>query len=112
MRGYITKAADRIGGDEGDMLYARLVRRVYCYSDSPDDVVDLQLSWPRLKHGMELICNRYPHSTEMVNYFCFFACLAKDQPVAKFLFQHIGTKTDEHLWGDTLAPSQAWAGAN
>jgi len=112
LRDYITKAADRIGGDEGDMLYARLARKVFCYSHSTDDVADLQLSWPRLKHGMELICNRYPHSTEMANYFCLFACVAKDQPVAKFLFQHLGNKIDQDIWGDSLESSRAWAQAN
>jgi hypothetical protein len=109
LRDYINKAADRVGGDEGDILYARIARRAWCYTKDVNVIDEVGLSWPRLKHGMELICNRYPDSVMMANFFCLLSCQAKDRPTAKLLFQHLGANIDNDIWDDSLDASRTWA---
>ena len=121
---YASKSADAVGGDEGDVLYARIAQRTMNYSAYYDIYHDLGFSWPRVKHGMELLCNRYPHSVTNANWFCLLAVWAKDRPAAAQLFKYLGShcqdefnanrtwNDDECVW-DTmnyLNESKAWAG--
>jgi hypothetical protein len=108
---YITQSADKVGGDEGDILYARLAKNIWSYSYDINPFTETGLSWPRVKHGMELICNRYPHSTTMANYFCVFAYQAQDHAVAQTLFNYLGDRYESWAWGsrENFDTARNWA---
>lgn len=114
LRDYVAKSADAVGGDDGDMLYARLATGIWTYSYNTNVFDEVGLSWPRVRHGMELICQRFPHSELMMNYFCVMAWQAQDRPMAHFLFQHLGDHKDEAAWWDlyTCNEAEEWANGN
>jgi hypothetical protein len=112
LRDYITRSADNIGDDDGDILYARLARGVWAYAHDTNVFTEVGLSWPRIEHGFTLILNRYPHSANMMNYFCLFAYQSQDQSVAHYLFDHLGLQCDQSVWGGNIAfdDARSWAG--
>jgi hypothetical protein len=108
---YATKAADAVGGDEGDMLYARLAKRVWDYSDDMNVFSDVGFSWPRVRRGMQLVLAKFPHSKNMANEFCVFAWQADDHATAHALFDYLGDRYMDFPWasyGD-FQKAQAWA---
>jgi len=95
---FITTSADRVGGDEGDILYARLAACVWTYSCDTDVFSQTGLSCARVKHGMGLICRRFPHSSYAMNCFCVFACQAHDHDAAHVLFDQLGDHFLDSTW--------------
>ena len=109
---YITKSADQLGGEEGDMLYARLATKVYEYSFDINPFTEMGLSWRRVQRGMEVICRRFPHSKNMANAYCSMACVAGDQDTARRLFDKLGDREYfKPAWGnrDQFDDSRRWA---
>jgi hypothetical protein len=112
---FATQSCDDIGGDNGDILYARIAKSIWSYSYDINVFTDTGFSWPRVEHGMELICNQYPHSTIMMNYFCLFAAQAQQREVARALFDHLGNRFVGHREGgpwwsdDDFEKAKAWA---
>ncbi len=108
---FITKSADKLGGEESDMLYARLARTLWTYSFDINPFDDVGLSWPRVKNGMEFICRRYPHSTYMVGCFCALACKAHDHDTARALFKYLGSQFVGGAWPtqEEFEKAKAWA---
>jgi hypothetical protein len=117
---YATAAANKMGGDEGDILYARIARGLLPYGGGIEIFKDTGFSWPRVRHGMEIICTRYPQSTFMANWFARFARCAEDKATCRLLLDHLGSHaTDEFtlgsvpVWEDKsfLDDTKAWAAA-
>jgi hypothetical protein len=115
---YATAAADRVGGDDGDVLYARIAQGVLPYGGGVEIFKDVGFSWPRVRHGMEIICTQYPQSTFMANWFCRLARSAEDKATCQVLLDHLGSHaTDEFtlgsvpVWEDEgfLTETKAWA---
>jgi hypothetical protein len=63
---YIDDAANKVGGEKGDILYARSV--IYldrmCLSDNLFDEFK-SLSWPRVKRGLTALAKKYPTSKRL-----------------------------------------------
>jgi hypothetical protein len=64
---FAESSADKIGGDDGDVLYARLVWTVkdlqiynYIYEET-------KISWPRAKRGFEVLQKRFPQSLSVTS---------------------------------------------
>lgn len=97
---YAMDAADRRGGDDGDILYMFIVR-----SAAPDFGTELfgdhLVSYPRMKRGFLVSRSRFPTNTFDLNSFCYFASIAGDAETAAGLFREIGTAYDEEAWGDS-----------
>ena len=95
---YASHAADRMGGDNGDILYMFIVRSV-AYTEGPSLFDDSLLSYPRMKKGFLAACARYPGNTWDLNSFCYFASIAGDHDTAVDLFKRIGDNYVEDVWG-------------
>jgi hypothetical protein len=108
---YATAAADKVGGDDGDILYARLASRLWMNTYEPGLFSDMGFSWHRVRHGMELIANHHPHSKIMANTFCKFAYLVQDHATAQVVFNRLGDRYMYWVWGprEKFQAAQAWA---
>jgi ankyrin repeat protein len=52
--------ADRIGGEEGDMQYARIARYDYRYVGAAEFGLERRYDWARVRRGYRLLQERYP----------------------------------------------------
>jgi hypothetical protein len=95
---YAAQAADRMGGDNGDILYMFIVRSV-AYTEGSSLFNDSLLSYPRMKKGFLAARARYPDNTWDLNSFCYFASIAGDHDTAVDLFKRIGDNYVEDVWG-------------
>lgn len=79
---WLDKEANRIGGDDGDRFYARILYQL----DDNDLYKNLfeefsTLSWKRAKHGLELLCKDYPQALAIRGKMLKFAENAGDTSV-------------------------------
>jgi hypothetical protein len=58
----LEKSADRLGGDDGDMLYAQVVWGIHARASSPNVFDENHFSWPRVDRGFAVIEERFPYS--------------------------------------------------
>ncbi len=98
---FITDHADKIGGVDGDIFYARNVwlldlRRL----DGNVLKAHPQLSWDRITKGFDALLKKYPDSLSVKSEYAHLAVRAEDKTRAKALFQQIGQNMDERVWFD------------
>jgi hypothetical protein len=97
---FAEEVADKRGGEEGDMLYMFLARRLAEWQGKEDFFDYAEISWPRMKRGFEArIKNPRNRNLEM-NHYCYFACLKKERSTAKRLFDEIGNQWRSEAWGN------------
>jgi hypothetical protein len=86
---------------EGESLYAivaNLAVPKYETAD-PNEFLELNFSYERIKQGFINILQRYPETTHPLNNYCFLASIHKDQITARELFYKIGDNRDHTAWG-------------
>jgi hypothetical protein len=88
--------ADRMGGDDGDMLYARVVWAMHGYQGNI--FKRYKLSWPRVNTGFEAIEKRYPDSLSIKNAAANLASLALDTQSARKYFDQTQGQVDTNCW--------------
>ena len=93
---YATASADKLAGEEGDLLYARILG--YLDGKSNNILEGAKISWPRAKKGYEIIMRRYPDSLNMMSSYARVACKAQDWQVARRLFDKIGDRVTLVIW--------------
>jgi hypothetical protein len=100
MEGDLEKSADRIGGDNGDMLYAWVIWNIYPYMGKikNDMFRENYFSWSRVKNGFATIRKRFPDSLPAVSQEAYFACLADDKVTARRCFDEIQGQIDLGVW--------------
>jgi len=93
---FVTKSADQVGGEEGDILYARLL----WYLDSKSDNVfgDGDIPWERVKRSFRVLLKRYPESLNALGAFARLACHAQDWATARQTFEQIGDRVELKTW--------------
>ncbi len=95
----LAKGADKIGGDEGDMLYARVVWLMYDYNVARTNMFkEYNLSPARVDNGFQLIQKQFPDSLSVKSKRAHFACLSGNQKTARELFDSLGGKVDLTVW--------------
>ena len=70
----LARQADKLGGENGDMLYAQVVwnmNQSYYLNPFPD----ANLSWKRVDSGFEIIEKRFPDALEARGERAYLACL-------------------------------------
>ncbi len=89
--------ADRIGGDQGDILYFQIASANYVISCSPDDP---HLSWERIERGFEASEKQYGVSMLNLNRIAFLASHfgKRDPIVTDKILTRIGEQWDEETW--------------
>jgi hypothetical protein len=107
---FAEEAADRVGGEEGDILYFRLAAYLVCACED-----ETHLSWPRIKKGFELSERRYGASMLSLNKIAFLASHydGLDSIAAEKAFSRIGEQWDQATWTtkDEFDRWKNWAAA-
>lgn len=95
-------AANRLGGEEGDILYARLVWRLHSMDVFPNGSIVQQAgaSWPRVRKGLESILNRQPRSIAAASELCYLCGQQGERDRMKQLFMQMGPFVDTTVYGD------------
>jgi len=106
----LDKSADRVGGDAGDMLYARVVWSLHGYG-STNVFKEHNLSWERTARGFDAIIKKFPDSLQAQNEAAHLASLAHDQPSARKYFLLTQGQVDLTLWRnkDRFVACYKWA---
>jgi hypothetical protein len=106
---FLQEAADRIGGDKGDILYFQVAAADYVIcgcDDNPD------LSWDRIKRGFEASEKRYGVSMENLNRIAHLASYfgERDPVYANKILTRIGDQWDAETWGsqETFEQMKQW----
>lgn len=94
---FLQEAADRVGGDKGDILYFQVAAADYviCGCDHNPD-----LSWDRIKRGFEASENRYGVSMLNLNRIAYLASYygERDPIYADKILKRIGDQWDVETW--------------
>src|SRR5260370_40591433 len=81
------KAADRLGGDAGDILYFQVAAWIVCGCEESESS---HFSWPRLQRGFSGLERRYGPSLNSLNSFAQLAVKGKDDVVGDATLNPIG----------------------
>lgn len=86
---YANSLPERLGGDTGLMVYARLSENLYQYYQKDFFAEDREdkISWKRMKAGFEALMKHFPDSSQILNSYACFAWRAGDLETAREKFQ-------------------------
>lgn len=89
------RSADRIGGSEGDILYARMA-----WDMGPTQFKQYNMSWDRVKKGFDALLEKYPDSdaTTIKSGLARLAVAKGDNELAARLFDELGNKVARDVW--------------
>ncbi len=93
---FAAASADRIGGEEGDILYARIAWNINSHVGNIAKIA--ALSWPRVMRGFDALLKRYPNSYRTLNEYCLMCWMTIDRPRIRTLMDKIGPNVDLHAW--------------
>src|SRR6266853_209962 len=106
---FLQEAADRVGGDKGDILYFQVAAADYVIcgcGDNPD------LSWDRIKRGFEASEKHYRVSMENLNRIAYLASYfgERDPVYANKILMRIGDQWGAETWGsqETFEQMKQW----
>jgi hypothetical protein len=94
----LTRSADRIGGEAGDMLYAQVVCNIRGYGGGIDVFEGNRISWQRVDKGFEGLLKKFPESLAAKNERAFLAGVAGDKEKARAYFSPIKDECDLSVW--------------
>ncbi|MBZ0186580.1 MAG: hypothetical protein K8F91_10060, partial [Candidatus Obscuribacterales bacterium] len=101
---YAAKADDQIGGEDGDMLYARIIwyvnRKRVLYKKNTI-FSKSNVSWVRTARGFDLLAAKYNDAPDVLNAYARLAVAASDVEKAKKLFAKIGAEVTMEPWATT-----------
>jgi len=107
---FITESADKIGGQQGDLIYflAGSVTVCTCETDKPP--MD-KLSWPRLQRGYIALDQLYGVSHLQANRFALMAFAENDKATARKAFALVGDDPRTGVWRSrqSFEDAKAWA---
>jgi len=93
----LAQSADRLGGKDGDELYARVVWSIHKYG-SADVFKENNLSWARVDRGFEGIVESFPNSVAANSERANLAVLARDRRKARRYFDQTHGLVDLSVW--------------
>jgi hypothetical protein len=94
----LAKSADKIGGDDGDVLYAQVVWGLNRFTSFDNIFQENNLSWPRVKKGFEVLEKRYPNELAVKNEAAYLAYYAQDVQTARKYFDEMSGQADTSIW--------------
>jgi hypothetical protein len=105
---FLQKAADKIGGDAGDILYFRVAGTLVCGCQTDQK---LNLSWQRILKGFKAVEKQNGPSVENLNLLAHMAVSYNDAEVAHKAFTRIGDQWSEEIWQafSYFESSKEWA---
>src|SRR5262249_52861185 len=90
-------AVNRVGGEDGDILYFQVATEISCACSSTDFSY---MSFPRVKKGYEAVGRKYGQSMAEVNAYALMAIDANEIELADALFKQIGDHWSKDVWTD------------
>ena len=94
----LEKSSDKIGGDQGDLLYARVAWSMQCDRIFTNIFTESKLSWPRVNKGFEVMEKQFPDSLAAKSEHANLAVFAGDAQTARKYFDQLGGKVDLSVW--------------
>jgi hypothetical protein len=97
----LAQSADKIGGDDGDMLYAQIVWSIHRYDFGNSGNIfeeNPQISWDRVDRGFAVIEKRFPNSLAAKNERAHLAALDGDKEKARAYFIQTQGNIDLSVW--------------
>jgi hypothetical protein len=92
---FAQESADRIGGDDGDILYFLIASRVVCGCQESEFN---HFSWPRLQKGFDATGKKYGPDLLNFNNLAMMASRSSDWVVADPAFKRIGDNWAKDVW--------------
>lgn len=92
------ESANRIGGDDGDILYARIAWFVHDLGFYEDIFRETNLNGNRVKRGYDLMLKRYPQSLTLAAQLGRLAVVNRDPHTAGAMLERLGGKVDLEIW--------------
>jgi hypothetical protein len=92
---FAQKAADKVSGDDGDILYFLIASKVVCACQEPEFI---HFSWPRLQKGYAATEKKYGSDLLNINNLGMMAVKAGDWVVAAQAFEKIGDQWAKDVW--------------
>lgn len=110
---FAQESADRLGGEEGDILYAQLIWYVHDMRTYGNPVAESAMDWERTKRGFEAIRRQYPESLLALSEFCALSGFAPKgaRMQMRQLFDELGNRVDLQTWKkvDLFVRDRRWA---
>jgi hypothetical protein len=91
-------AANEVGGEEGDILYARITWDMHNNRVYGNIFKQSKASWARAKRGFVALQKRYPDCMAVTSEFCYLAGMGGDRALMKSLFTKLNGKVDQTVW--------------
>lgn len=93
---FVQTIADRVGGEEGDVIYFQVALSVNCCKSRAQAPA---ISWDRVKQGFASLEQTYGSTNYERNALAFMAIRQGDREFAQQLFERIGDNWNERVWG-------------
>jgi hypothetical protein len=94
---YAQRAADAIGGDEGDIVYFEVASELTCNCDLQDSPIK-PMDWKRIQRGLETGQKKYGLNYIELNQVAVMAAIFKDPISGNGYFERIGDHWSEGVW--------------
>ncbi len=106
-------SASKLGGEEGDLLYARVAAYMNQQRFFTNMFQESAVSWPRVDKGFQIMEKRFTNSSYPLSEHACLAVLARDKRVASMCFDQLGGQIDLTVWlsVDTFSRFATWAGS-
>lgn len=94
---FLSKAADEVGGEDGDALYARVAWLMH-ENVFGNIFEESTISWGRVDRGFKVLEARFPHSQAVRNERAYLALFGCERPAARKYFERLEGKADLSVW--------------
>lgn len=106
---FAKQAADRLGGEEGDLIYYQLALTLLHRGNA--GVSAKEMDWARIQRGYKATKERYGVTEHQENQMAYMAWKFRDAAFARKQFELIGSNWSRGIWKtrDTFDKASAWA---
>jgi hypothetical protein len=97
---FAAEFANRLGGEEGDVLYAQIVWSMHDARIYGNPIAETAIEWARARRGFEALCRRYPNSISARSEYCAISGFAPTgaRKLMRSLFPLLGNRVDLSVW--------------
>ena len=110
---FARESADRVGGQQGDVLYAQIVWAMHDARLFGNIFKETKVEWSRTQSGFEGLCTRYPQSVSALSEYCYLAGQSPQggRGLTRTLFPRLGNRVDLSVWRtkERWTQDRAWA---
>lgn len=97
---FAEQASNKIGGDEGDILYSEISWRMSRYYPADEFFKQNNVNYGRIKKSLKLRGLKYGVSVRYLNAYCLLAGGIGDKTTTKALMNRIGDQWEPDFWKD------------